>query len=462
MDPRKQQNCYTLITSTVLRVLRQMKLRTGRDVVGLATGDGVALNFKTGEPDLHLRVALNLLEELAGRSGRRVDVRIGLSTHIDSVVTDAEGNEHIVGVGINQARRVSEMGEPGHVLMTGATWEDLREYERYAEHLRDLGEHELKPGTMIRVAQYFDPADADINDEQPAHPVLPRSVHVDLSEIRRQRVKEHLVKIALKGSDSEGLDDVYDFLEDFLDEHGIFQDLKVAVLWVASEMLDNVFKHGRPADDEALSLTIDLTKSGVLLTTEQPDVPKFRLRRVLSENHYHFHFLSMMNRRGLRLVLNRADDRMRLECEIPRDLELATFGPAAKKSRVGDVAVPRARTHGLSFEPFADNALLMKLTGSIRSGAAEEMMEVAGDSMSAGVTSFVVECSEVDYVASSGIAAIFGLMTLCAEVGGQLIIMTPSPRFQKILQFANLTELLTCVKNRDEALDAIWQADAEG
>ena len=89
----------------------------------LDTGDGVAISF-LGAPEEALFVAMNLRDVLASNQNTSgLSARIGINLGPVRVVKDINGQDNIVGGGINDAQRVMSFAQPGEVLVSRSYYE---------------------------------------------------------------------------------------------------------------------------------------------------------------------------------------------------------------------------------------------------------------------------------------------------------------------------------------------------
>ena len=107
------------------------------DRIILDAGDGVAVSFFC-DAGFALRVGLELLSSLGdlGSHGKTIEARIGINLGPVCLVQDVNGQNNIIGDGINAAQRVMSFARPGQVLVS-------RSY------------HNLLVGTSERYAGFF-------------------------------------------------------------------------------------------------------------------------------------------------------------------------------------------------------------------------------------------------------------------------------------------------------------------
>jgi len=451
-EPLEQQKCHALIVDLAHKTLERVEARLDRDVIALPTGDGVAFNYKTDAPDIHVRTALEMLRMLDEHNrgaGPRVELRIGLNTHVDAIVTDVNGRENIVGEGINEAQRVMDLGGHAQVLLHRATYVDLRNYQQYQGRLRDLGDYLVKHDRVVPIVQYVDLECQFLNNMAPLKRAPAPKAAVDLAAIRRQRVKEKLLRIELKGAERGGLDEVRDYVAEFLDEHGGFQHQKIAVEWIAGEMLDNAFRHGWLAPEDQVALTLDLTKKGMLISTDQPAGPGFNLEAILSDEQYQWHFLALMSRRGFKLSSLKQGGRLGIACELPLDARVWTFAremeehqqaekaPAPEPSR-GEGASERLHGGvGLDIRHHGDVTVI-----EVQSQPHPEDLDVLVRRITkfceGGHRKFILNLRGVERLSSTDIAALVNINDTCKEHGAQLVLCQLQPKITYVLEITNI------------------------
>lgn len=118
------------------------------------TGDGMVIGFLKG-PELPLKLAIELHKKLneynKGKSPEEmVKIRIGLNDGPVYVVTDLSGNENVWGPGIILAKRVMDIGDEGHILLTTRMAEALRELsDEYKTMIKPLHDYTIKHGKTL-------------------------------------------------------------------------------------------------------------------------------------------------------------------------------------------------------------------------------------------------------------------------------------------------------------------------
>ncbi|MGC2382946.1 MAG: adenylate/guanylate cyclase domain-containing protein [Nitrososphaeraceae archaeon] len=118
-------------------------------LIVLPTGDGMAIGFLQG-PELPLRLAVELHTKLAKYNKSRIPaeivrVRIGIHSGPVFVVKDVLKNNNVWGPGIIIARRIMDIGDDGHILLSRRIAEDLREIsDEYKSIIRPLYDYTTK------------------------------------------------------------------------------------------------------------------------------------------------------------------------------------------------------------------------------------------------------------------------------------------------------------------------------
>jgi KaiC/GvpD/RAD55 family RecA-like ATPase/class 3 adenylate cyclase len=139
----------------------------------LPTGDGMAIGFFM-HPESPLQLAVQLHSKLRkynrGKSNNIEDtlgVRIGLSSGPIFIVNDMNGNQNVWGPGIILARRVMDIGDNLHVLLSGSMAESLIALkDEYKTMIKPIGEYQIKHGQTIRLYSAYSQEFG--NPEQPA------------------------------------------------------------------------------------------------------------------------------------------------------------------------------------------------------------------------------------------------------------------------------------------------------
>ena len=129
------------------------RAKAERKLLGLPTGDGGALVFRTNVEDPVL-CAIEISRRLKGDP--ELGVRMGIHSGPVNEVADLNEQMNAAGAGINLAQRVMDCGDAGHVLLSQHVADDLEQYPRWRPLLHPLGECEVKHGVRINVVNLYD------------------------------------------------------------------------------------------------------------------------------------------------------------------------------------------------------------------------------------------------------------------------------------------------------------------
>ena len=124
------------------------KAQAQQRLLSLPTGDGMALAF-FGDPESSVRCAVETTREL--KKEKEIPLRMGLHAGPVYRVTDINANQNVAGDGINIAQRVMDCGDAGHILVSKAQTDVLRQLSGWMGALQDLGEVTVKHGVRVHV-----------------------------------------------------------------------------------------------------------------------------------------------------------------------------------------------------------------------------------------------------------------------------------------------------------------------
>ncbi|OFW37883.1 MAG: hypothetical protein A3J28_02220 [Acidobacteria bacterium RIFCSPLOWO2_12_FULL_60_22] len=139
--------------------------RASKEIISLDLGDGVAFVFYR-DPVAPLRCAMEVTQALKKFPG--LQLRIGIHSGPVYRRADINENRNVVGGGVNQAQRVMDFGDAGHILLSRSVAEVLQELSEWAPYLHDLGEHEAKHGVRIHLFNFY--------TDEVGNPVLSRKL----------------------------------------------------------------------------------------------------------------------------------------------------------------------------------------------------------------------------------------------------------------------------------------------
>ncbi|MDR3689194.1 MAG: AAA-like domain-containing protein [Fimbriimonas sp.] len=136
-------------------------------LLAFPSGDGMWILF-TGDLASPARCAV----ELAGllKSVPDLSVRMGIHSGPVRFQTDIAGTRTVVGDGINMAKRVMDMGDGGHIVLSSqyASW--LRQFEEWAPFVKPFGFGETKHGEQLEL---FTLASNDFGRTDPSSHITP-------------------------------------------------------------------------------------------------------------------------------------------------------------------------------------------------------------------------------------------------------------------------------------------------
>jgi TolB-like protein/class 3 adenylate cyclase len=121
-------------------------------LVRLPTGDGMALVF-FNTPEAPARCALEISRAL--KNDPAIALRMGINSGPVNEVLDVNERSNVAGAGIDNARRVMECGDAGHILLTKRAADDLMPYQQWRAHLQELGETQVKHGERISIFNFY-------------------------------------------------------------------------------------------------------------------------------------------------------------------------------------------------------------------------------------------------------------------------------------------------------------------
>ena len=136
------------LRSTVQQTGAYMAAKQRGNLLALPTGDGMALVFFES-PLTAVECASDIAKAL--KQFPALKLRIGVHMGPVSRMTAVNDQMNVVGGGINFAQRVMDAGDSGHILVSKAIADILLEMDVWRGHVRDLGDHKVKHGAVIRL-----------------------------------------------------------------------------------------------------------------------------------------------------------------------------------------------------------------------------------------------------------------------------------------------------------------------
>ncbi len=151
----------------------------------LPTGDGMAIGFLQG-PELPLLLAIELHEKISAFNRGKlpnelVRIRVGINSGPVFIVKDIRGNDNVWGPGIITARRIMDIGDDGHILLSSRVAEDLGQLSHdYLKIIHPLDYFTLKHGIQQKIFS--------AHDKHFGNPVLPAKIKSKLDEFLYPRI----------------------------------------------------------------------------------------------------------------------------------------------------------------------------------------------------------------------------------------------------------------------------------
>ena len=139
---------------------KTFSLTPKKELFILPTGDGMLLCFKNGL-EQPLKLAIELHEKLKtynknALSTEKIGTRIGCNTGHVFVVKDVYGNMNLWGPGAVLSRRVMDLGDENHILLTSNLANDLFEIsDDYKKIISPIHDYKIKHNEEILVYSAF-------------------------------------------------------------------------------------------------------------------------------------------------------------------------------------------------------------------------------------------------------------------------------------------------------------------
>ncbi len=122
----------------------------------LPTGDGMVVAFLLN-PELPLKLSIEIHHKLneynqSKSDDEKIGVRIGLSSGPVFILKDINNNKNLWGPGLVLARRVMDLGDNLHILITDRLAEELISLsDEYRRMINPISEYKIKHGQIIKV-----------------------------------------------------------------------------------------------------------------------------------------------------------------------------------------------------------------------------------------------------------------------------------------------------------------------
>jgi len=103
-----------------------------------------------------------------------------------------------------------------------------------------------------------------------------------------------------------------------------------------------------------------------------------------------------------------------------------------------------------------DNILILTLKGDlIGENNGPELVNVVNDRLHDNVNLCAVDLSDVRYMNSSGIGVLITLLTKFRNQEGEMILVKPSEKIEKLLLITKLNNIFSIVESKEEAIDLL-------
>jgi hypothetical protein len=170
----------------------------------LPTGDGMAIGFVN-----YLEGPLQLSKELHGKLNKynenqdemdKILIRIGCHSGNIFVVDDVNGNKNFWGPGLILARRVMDIGNANHILMTSSMAESLSELsDDFKKIIHPLHDYKIKHGDVIFLYSVYD--DSIGNSKMPSKGTAGEINSIKEIHTRRKTIVYNNVQYTVKLKD---------------------------------------------------------------------------------------------------------------------------------------------------------------------------------------------------------------------------------------------------------------------
>lgn len=443
LTPAEQIDRRAKLDAVVGDVLKELPCKPA-DVAAMPATGGVLLNFRAAEPDIHLRAAILSLKHWSA-SGISAGLRIGLDTDDDAVWVDVKGQPNVIGSGGEMAGRIVDLARPGQILMHGRVRDALGETPTYRSRLSFRGEFPLATGAPVPVAQFVDRTMDFISADliEPGVAAAPMS----FADMFSGAVTGTVLKLELEAQDRHNVRLVQRYVEDRLLREPPLQSVRLRASWVAGELLENAFAHGRLAPQDRVQLSIASAGARLRIEVRQPEPPGFDRASILTGAAASESFLHIMGLGGQRPTVYGEAGKLVVTIDLPLDEGLSDALSTA---------------HEAAGETNARNAWSARLTGGhIIASPAGRVDETTWEQFSAALLAAVrqaqasdarltLDLSGLDYMSSRGLR----VLTIARREAGDrvpIVLAAPSARMREILAVSRYDKLFQIVDDIDAA-----------
>ena len=177
----RQASSITELQKIVRATEQFQAAASNNSLLSLPTGDGMAIVF-FNDPVAPARCAIAIVQSL-----KRIPafgVRIGVHSGPIYRHSDIRDELNVVGGGINIAQRVMDCGDAGHILVSQALADVLRQFDGWSGLLHDLGECAVKHGVVVRLYNLY--------SDDTGNPAVPAKLRAQRSTGRQSGLRRAL------------------------------------------------------------------------------------------------------------------------------------------------------------------------------------------------------------------------------------------------------------------------------
>ena len=100
------------------------------------------------------------------------------------------------------------------------------------------------------------------------------------------------------------------------------------------------------------------------------------------------------------------------------------------------------------------NVVILELSGRV-SVREPQLKRLAEELAGRGERYFIIDLSNVSYIDNAGLGQLCMICTLAQDRGGQMKLLKPTPRIQKLLRITGLDTVFETFHSEAEALDSV-------
>lgn len=109
-----------------------------------------------------------------------------------------------------------------------------------------------------------------------------------------------------------------------------------------------------------------------------------------------------------------------------------------------------------SREAATDSSIrIFELCGYIDAHTVIEFEKAANKVIEGGTNNLILDISGLSYISSAGIGAMMGLARQLSQLGGDLVLLNPTPKVYSILDGLGFTKIFKVAANESEAFERL-------